>query len=486
MSTIPTTAATPGSFEAPAHFYDRVLNAHLHPLVRYFCSLDNRRIAERYCHLHPEARPDAVRAILEEPTEHFRWGGADLFHVTDEAGRRRMVVIETNSCPSGNKSMPRSDEDAETAGYGKLLESTFLPLLRRRPRLKGRLAVLFDKNPMENTGYAATLAELTGEEVLAVRWDAEEADPDARIAPSGLLEVRVDGAWEPVRAAFRYVTQRPWTRIPPVTRTPLLNPVLACLAGGRNKTLAAKAYDLYNAELAGTGLAVRCPETIWDVAHAEIPLWVSRMGGIAVVKNPYSNAGQGVWTLASAGELDAFMALEQRYDRFIVQALIGNSGWSSQGRDGRLYHVGTVPNRRAEIHVADLRFMVACSPTGFYPVAMYARRARSPLTREFDPATGSWPMLGTNLSVKRADGGWDSEHKRLLLVDSRDFNRLGLGLDELIEGYVQAVLAVRAIDRMCGTLLTGKGRFRRRLFASLNPDPALTAEVCRTPERSGP
>ncbi len=33
-------------------------------------------------------------------------------------------------------------------------------------------------------------------------------------------------------------------------------------------------------------------------------------------------------------------------------------------------------------------------------------------------------------------------------MDSRDFNRLGLGLDDLIEAYLQTVLAVTSIDRM--------------------------------------
>ena len=41
--------------------------------------------------------------------------------------------------------------------------------------------------------------------------------------------------WERVRAVIRYVTQKPWNRIPPITRTLIYNPVLACLAGGRNK-----------------------------------------------------------------------------------------------------------------------------------------------------------------------------------------------------------------------------------------------------------
>ncbi len=59
-------AVTPGSFEPTAHFYPRVLNAHIHPIVRTFLSLGNSRIAKRYCHLHPEAQPEAVTAALKK------------------------------------------------------------------------------------------------------------------------------------------------------------------------------------------------------------------------------------------------------------------------------------------------------------------------------------------------------------------------------------------------------------------------------------
>ena len=88
-------------------------------------------------------------------------------------------------------------------------------------------------------------------------------------------------------------------------------------------------------------------------------------------------------------------------------------------------------------------------------------------------------MLGTNLSVKLGENEWKSETERLLLVDSRDFNKLGIGVDDLIEGYLQTVMAVTAIDRMAGQLLTKKGVFRRRFFREMNPDPALADEIAR-------
>jgi len=42
------------------------------------------------------------------------------------------------------------------------------------------------------------------------------------------------------------------------------------LMGGRaTQMLAAKAYDLHNAELQGTGLTINTPETMWNVPLAE-------------------------------------------------------------------------------------------------------------------------------------------------------------------------------------------------------------------------
>jgi hypothetical protein len=465
----------PDSFQVERHYYPRVPNARLHPLVRYFLGLGNRRIATRYCHLHPEVAVDAVHAALDRTCRYFRWAGADLFHVATSRGVRHNVVIEVNSSPSGMKSMPLIDDDDDLGGYRKLLERSFLPLLRRRALPKGRLAVLWDKNEMETTGYAAAMAELTGEDVLLVHCPAD-ASEHIRWR-DGVLFVDMNGEEVPIRAAFRYVTQRPWTRIPPITRTAMLNPVVVCLAGGRNKLLAAKAYDFYNGQLAPTGLAIRTPETIWDVSINEVPLWVARMGGVAVVKDPYSNAGQGVFTITSPEELEAFMTRKHRYDQFIVQALIGNSAWSSKTKDGCFYHVGTTPNRRGEIYVADLRFMLGNGPGGFYPIALYARRARAPLSQSLTAGQSSWDMLGTNLSVKNADGSFSTEPDRLMLMDSRDFNHLGVGLDDLTEAYIQTALSVTAIDEMASQLITKKSAFRRRFFANLVPDPTLSAEL---------
>lgn len=471
------TTVPPEPFDPTNHSYAKVQNAQVHPMVAYFMRMSPDALVARYCHLNPAVSATAMRELLASRCQHLRWAGADLLHATDIDGRRRMVVLETNSCPSGNKSMPLLDDADEMGGYGRLLRGVFLPTLRRRRLPAGRLAVLWDKNLPEASGYAAALAALTNEPVLLAPFPDVET-PQAAKFVDGVLHVREEtGAWVPIRAALRYVTQRPWNRIPVGTRTALLNPVIGCLAGGRNKLLAAKAYALQEASLRGTGLCLRTPRTIRDLGIEEVPMQVERLGGHAVVKVPYSNAGQGVYTITSEAELAAFMDQPHHYNQFVVQGLIGNSAWSSDDVEGRLFHVGTLPDRRGRIYAADLRVMVMSTPEGFRPVSIYARRAAAALTEQLDATSDSWSMLGTNLSVKGTDGGWSAETDRLLMMDTRDFNRLGVGLDSLIEAYVQAVLATLAIDNLSCRLLNTKGKLKRRLFRSMNDDEALLSEL---------
>jgi hypothetical protein len=473
----PVLAVRPGTFKAEAHWYPKALNATIHPLVSFFLNLSPERIVSRYCHLNPKTDRTRLLELLRYECRYFLWSGADLIHATTAEGNRRMVVIENNSCPSGQKSMPLLDDHQEEGGYRRLVERTFLPFANKKAgKIDGRLAVIYDKNPMETTGYAAVIADVFNEEVLLIT-DYEGAPERNLKLENDILYARHNEKWEPLRAVFRYVTQRPWGRLPLTCKTRILNPVVACLAGGRNKMVAAKAYDFFNGELRDSGLKIHAPETIRDVARAEIPLWVARWGGQAVVKIPYSNAGQGVFTITNKRELDAFMATEAHYDRYIVQSLIGNYQWSSNSSSGRYFHVGTIPNKQGETHVCDIRLMVSSTQKGIRPLACYSRRATAPLADTLDGNNDSWAMLGTNLSEKLGDNQWTSDVNRLLLMDRRDFNRLGVGIDDLIEAYIQTVLSTIAIDKMAGQLFTKKGKFSMRLFKSLNDDPALLAEI---------
>jgi hypothetical protein len=445
----------PNTFEQQDHFYPKALNSQLHAMVGHFFNLDHERIVQRYGHLNPQVNLDKLREVLSYQCKHFFWGGADLFYVTTERGNRKMVVLETNSCPSGQKSMPpRSDSD-DHRGYRFLLENSFIPQLKKKRLPKGALAVIYD-NVYLIPHYHAEESAITFEDgVMILRKEGEEAIP--------------------IRAALRYVTQKPWNRIPTTSKTFIYNSTLVCLAGGRNKLLANKAYDLFNAELAESGLKISVPETIKDVSKLEIPLWIQKFGGKAVVKDPYSNAGQGVFTITNEKELKHFMEGDYAYDQFIVQSLIGHYEWSSSSEHGKFYHIGTIPNKKGNIYISDLRVMVYSSPQGFAPCAIYARRAKAPL--ETKAPENSWEVLGTNLSVKIGENQWESDTSRLMLMDRKDFNSLGLGTDDLIEGYIQTVLTIIAIDKMAINLLNKKGQFRNKLFRSLDNDESLLNEI---------
>ena len=478
---IPETAAKvilPGTFKAHEHWYPKALNATIHPMVNFFLNLDEERVISRYCHLHPVVKPEELRSLLNYETRHFLWAGADLIHVTSASGRRQMVVIENNSCPSGQKSMPLTDDHQEQGNYRWLIEKTFKPFLeKKRNSIPGGLAVIYDKNLVETSGYAAVIADVFDEPVYFTTFYDGDPNPAVRFE-SGVMHVRDEaGNWQPIRAAFRYLTQKPWNRLPLHTKTRILNPTLACLAGGRNKMLAAKAYDIFNEELKDSGLKIITPETIRDVRKQEIPGWVEKMGGHAVIKVPYSNAGQGVFTIVTKQELEAFMKLDFDYDRFIVQSLIGNYNWSSTSPSGKLFHVGTIPNVAGETFVADLRMMVSSTSRGIRPLCVYARRAEKPLEDHLADGSNSWSILGTNLSYKKPNGAWDTDTNRLILMDRRDFNRLGIGLDDLIEAYIQTVLSMIAIDKMARQLTNKEGRFRMKLFKELNDDAGLIHEI---------
>ena len=468
----------PDSFEAHEHWYPKAFNATIHPMISFFLNLEQERIITRYCHMHPMVDKSKLQEILSHKCKYFLWGGADLFNVTSAGGKRQMVIIENNSCPSGQKSMPLINDNQEEGSYRLMIERTFKPYLKNlRNKFKGGLAVIYDKNHMEASGYAKVIASVMKEPVYYVPFYKDDANPNV-FFKDGVMYVRTEKGEEiPIRAAFRYLTQKPWNRLPLHSKTRILNPIAACLAGGRNKMVAAKAYDIFNAELQEHGLKINTPETIWDVKKDEIPLWVKKMGGHAVIKVPYSNAGQGVYTIVTEQELDDFMELEFDYDLFIVQSLVGNSNWSSMTSSGKLYHVGTIPNAKNQTFVADIRMMVSSTPNGIKPLCTYARRAAKPLVNEIQDSADSWSMLGTNLSIKNEDGSWGSDTSRLVLMDRRDFNKLGVGLDDLIEAYIQTVLSMVAIDKMAQTLYNKQGKFRMRLFKSLNDDQSLLDEI---------
>ena len=120
-----------------------------------------------------QANAAHLASILSSVNKYFRWACSDLFTVVSSSGSRRtMVVIETNSGPSGQKSMPLLRDHEEGGGYKTLIEGTFksvmLDGLQDIP--DGDLAVVYDKNPMEASGYAAVMADVMERPVWLVEF----------------------------------------------------------------------------------------------------------------------------------------------------------------------------------------------------------------------------------------------------------------------------------------------------------------------------
>ena len=192
--------------------------------------------------------------------------------------------------------MPLADEKQKFAGYQVLLEALFEELLANKTatQCEGDLAVVFDKNPTENSAYGIVLAELSNEKVwLVENLDEESTDEQSRIVKweDGVMHVRdlKNNTWHPIRACLRYITQKPWKKVPLNTKTIVLNPIISCLAGGRNKIMAAYAYKLFNQEQAKlqSGLSIRLPHSLINVNKKDIPMLLendTKLDGKAVVK----------------------------------------------------------------------------------------------------------------------------------------------------------------------------------------------------------
>lgn len=395
--------------------------------------------------------------------------------------------------------MPRIDEENKFASYTRLIGKLYETQIANVDRSLGDLAVVYDSNLLEASGYCALLAELSQEKVWLVEFliDNDAAEKEENCFSEnvkwldGFMYVRDQfDQWHKIRACMRTVTQKPWVKIPVNTKTLVINPIVACLAGGRNKALAIYAYDRFNEyllEQKASNLSIRKPYSR-IVRKSEIPDLIEHDGnfdGKAVIKVPYTNFGQGVYTIVNKQELDKFMSVKHFYDKFILQSLVGNEKWATKKNfpaEGRYYQIGTKPNEKNEVFVYDIVFTVtSTNDEGFLPVSIHFRRARKPLVDDVNEIESSWELLGTNLSVKviGKKDSWNVENERLMVFDDECFDeRVQLDEDDLIDSYIQTVLTTIAIDRLCVELHDeGGGGFDLKRFRIMNNDNLLLNEI---------
>jgi hypothetical protein len=202
----------PGPFERSKHFYERSLKAKMHPIVKQFLELSTEERIQRYCELYPSVDRAKLTELLSYVPSHLFWAGVDLLNMQSGSDSlAAMTILETNSCPSGQKSVPRRN-DTDEGGYESLMRALLEAAAVFEPAKEiagGVLAAIYDKNVLEVSGYAKQLANLSGENVYLVELYDDDISPCARWNENGVLEVLSSetSIWLPVRAAFRYVTQ---------------------------------------------------------------------------------------------------------------------------------------------------------------------------------------------------------------------------------------------------------------------------------------
>ena len=137
-TTSTTTLVKPGEFDPQKHFYERVLNAQIHPLVRFFLTLGNERIAERYCHLHPEADPAAVRddpkTQLQELLQAQQAAQSIIETAINDVTmlRGRLGAFERNVLETSVRSMQSQYENL-TSSESQIRDADFATETERRP-----------------------------------------------------------------------------------------------------------------------------------------------------------------------------------------------------------------------------------------------------------------------------------------------------------------------------------------------------------------
>jgi len=467
----------PGEFQRKNHWYPQALDAKIHPEIKKFFELSAEDLVRIYQENHPFAKAEVLMNLIHTRPQYFKWAGCDLISTVQSQGEKKMVVIETNSCPSGQKSMPLLYEQNPLGGYKTVIENAFCDVVGSLPKSDGSLAVLYDKNYVENSGYAQVIANVFQEPVYLVEWKNTETPSPVRYSQNRMEICIAENEWIPLRAAYRYITQKPWNRLRSNTKTLLFNPIVVDIAGGRNKIMAHAAYTEFNEKHALDGIKIELPKTEINVPKNDIPALFQKFHKEIVVKIPYSNAGQGVFTILNEKELDDFMKIPGIYDCYLVQELIAAPTEIRKSQMDRIFHTGFVNQDDQHLYAFDIRMMVCNTSKGLRPAAIYGRKAHNDLESELVQSMKSWDVYGTNLSIKLAENSWDSDTSRLCLMSEEDFPSFNLNMNQWVESYFQTIFSVLAIDDLSEQILLPNKSLDLKKILSVNNDRKLVNEI---------
>lgn len=124
--------------------------------------------------------------------------------------------------------------------------------------------------------------------------------------------------------------------------------------------------------------------------------------------------------------------------------------------------------------------IIACSlPSGFKMTAIRGARAPEPfasICSETNRSPTSTKTLNEDAYITNI-GTDDRSASRLVILDDAAMRGLAIGIDDIVDGFIQTVFSIHAIDAMCKRLTTSDGELNLQLLKELNPDPQLLAEL---------
>jgi hypothetical protein len=428
-----------------------------------YLNMSNKEIAENYSK-RKGIEQQAVMDLLNYKPKFFFNAGSDLMKVTQN-NETKMLVIEVNSVATGSMSFPTRDVEYYNQ-YEYIIENSFKPLIKDIPEDDGVLAVLNDANYLEAYTYAVIMARKMSENVYVVNLcEARHYNNYFRINDD-YLEIFINNKWTKIRACYKYVQTKPWLMLPVQSKTFIYNSLLGCLAGGRNKAIAALAYSILNHELKDKGLKINHPKTFVNLSKEDV-LEKYKERGLGVAKGLYGNGGYDIYFLTSDKDLSFFKEHAMSNNKYIYQDLVGLKSWLKNGADNRYFHIGTnLPDRK----VFDLRMCIAYTKDGYRPSSMFSRTSKEALNENYDEINNFKNVLLTNI------GDALDLNNQIVILDDNGFKRLGLDFNDVIDGFIQTVLAAVAVDKMACRLME-KGSFNFDLFIELNHDYQLYDEL---------
>lgn len=135
------------------------------------------------------------------------------------------------------------------------------------------------------------------------------------------------------------------------------------------------------------------------------------------------------------------------------------------------------------MYAYSFRVLACNSPSGFKMITICCARAPAPFAKHGETAEIAPGLLNKITTVHEDDvyitniGTKVDGEMRSFYLDDAGMKGMGVTMDDVIDGFMQTVYSIHALDNMCKKLTMENGELNLQLLQELNPDPQLLAEV---------